>query len=794
MNKLKCLIRGIMSILCLLITTHAFAWDFEVDGYCYNKLTESTCALALPTGKGGLSYYTGDVAIPEYVTYRGVQYAVTKIANCAFSRSQTSGSSITYNDELLSVTLPATLEEIADNGFRGCRKLTSITIPASVTKVGYTAFEGCSKISDVTIVDGDIPINFVCGNTNYRGVFSDCPLTKIHIGRNITMSLLYSSYDDFCYSNGPFSWKDKLVEVKISDNVTEIPDYLFYGNSKMSNIILGNNITKIGRGAFRNCSNLEYVVLGTAIESIDYQAFKSTSRDLKVYMFSDVLKTIGSELCPVATTFYVLDKNIYSKILADYDLQNMFVVEALQAEYSGLFNTPNITNNTDFELSINPPVNVGDYKTISAQISAFGNIIDVKIPCNIVINKAPITTIPNNVSRQYGSANPELKCSFFGFKNNETADVLTRLPNVETTATVNSPVGTYPIIATGAEAQNYSFTYERGTLTITKADQEIEWNQSFGTVNVGNVVELTATSTSGLPIKYTATDESIAEIYSQGGKKFVEFLKPGTVSIRANQVGNENYNEADRVSKSVTVASLVKEVILNQTSVNLNEGDTYQLTAIISPSDAPNKTLEWSSSNTEVATVDADGKITAIKQGQTTITAKTTDGSNITSTCEVKVLKLVSGIVLNVSSASLAEGQTLQLNATITPEQADDKTLQWISSNEAIATVDQSGLVTAVAKGSAKIRVESVDGSGVYAECDVEVYAYSGIDTISADGIQITTEPFIATIHGVEEGTIIRLFDMSGNILYLGSEPRVEVGQTGLYILVVNNKAYKIKL
>lgn len=765
-----------MSILCLLITTHAFAWDFEVDGYCYNKLTESTCAVALPSGKGSLSYYTGDVVVPEHVTYRGVQYTVTEIANCAFSRSQTSGSSITYNDELLSVTLPVTLEKIADNGFRGCRKLTSIIIPASVTKVGYTAFEGCSKISNVTIEDGDLPINFVCGNTNYRGVFSDCPLTKIHIGRNITMSLLYSSYDDFCYSNGPFSWKAKLVDVEISDYVTEIPDYLFYGNSKMSSITLGNNITKIGRGAFRNCSNLEYVIIGSALESIDYQAFKSTSSDLKVYLFSDVLKTVGSELCPGSTKFYILDKNIYSTILGDYDLQNMFIVEPIHTEYSGLSVTPNITNNTDFELFTNSPINVGDYKTISAQISVFGKTLDVKIPCNIVINKAPLTAIPNNASRQFGLPNPELSCSFFGFKNNETVDVLTKLPNVETTANVNSPVGTYPIIATGAEAQNYTFNYERGTLTVTKANQEIEWSQSFGTVNVGDVVELTASSTSGLPIKYTVTDESIAEIFSQGGKKYVEFLKPGTVSIRATQEGNENYNEADRVSKSVTVASLIKEVVLNQTSVNLYEGDTYQLTAIISPSDATNKTLEWSSSNSEVATVDTNGKILAIKQGQATITAQTTDGSNLSATCNVEVLEptvLISSITIDPSALIGKVGETYQLTATIAPMNATDKTLDWSSDNSGVASVDSDGLITLHTKGNAVIKAAAADGSGISATCAVIVNEESGINDIEIDGNQY-----------------VRIYNLQGVLVYEGEYSESKL-VSGTYIIISQGNSIK---
>lgn len=697
------------------------------------------------------------------MTARYMIYMGRDITNLYKSDTYSSSAVFASHKTLSLVEIGNSVTRIYPGLFRNCISLESIISSSDNLKIiDEDAFRGCTQLWQIS----DNVLKSIEQIGSYA--FSECPqINNIYLHNIKEMGI------------GAFScYNGKLENAYIGDALTSIPENCFNSQSNLKNVYIGNSVTSIGKLAFRGCEKLIYL-----------------------YIFSENLTTIGEEAIPTSVSkIFVPNPSRYDNLFNGYYKDYLIIIDNTTFEYSG--NIPQFSyRNNVIGASIafdsnNVNINSGVYNTKADVSFNFSNGLSLTatVPIAYTITPVQLTIIPENVSRQYGSANPELTCSFFGFKNNETAEVLTRLPNVETTATVNSPVGTYPIIATGAEAQNYSFTYERGILTVTKADQEIEWDQSFGTVNVGDVVELTATSTSGLPIKYTATDESIAEIYSQGGKKFVEFLKPGTVSIRANQEGNENYNEADRVSKSVTVASLVKDVILNQTSVNLNEGDTYQLTAIISPSDAPNKTLEWSSSNTEVATVDANGKITAIKQGQATITAKTADGSNITATCEVKVLKLVSDIVLNVSSASLAEGQTLQLNATITPEQADDKTLLWISSNEAIATVDQSGLVTAVAKGSAKIRVEAVDGSGVYAECDVEVYAYSGIDTISVDGIQITTEPFIATIQGVEEGTTIRLFDMSGNILYLGSEPRVEVGQTGIYILVVNNKAYKIKL
>ena len=283
-------------------------------------------------------------------------------------------------------------------------------------------------------------------------------------------------------------------------------------------------------------------------------------------------------------------------------------------------------------------INVGSYNiTIPVTFKYKNWLSQTSVSVSYAIDPAQITVIPQSISRQYGVANPVLTCSYFGFKNNETESVLSKQPEVETTATVDSPVGTYPIIPSGAEAQNYTFNYERGTLTITKADQTIEWDQQLGTTNVGDVIELTATSSAGLPIKYTSTDETIAEIFSQGGKKFVEFLRPGNVSIRATQEGNENYNEADRVSKSVNVDLLVSGITLNQNIATIVEGTSIQLTATVLPDNASNKALMWESLNPEIATVDQNGYVTGISVGNTKIIVSATDDSGVSAECAVTV-------------------------------------------------------------------------------------------------------------------------------------------------------------
>ena len=158
----------------------------------------------------------------------------------------------------------------------------------------------------------------------------------------------------------------------------------------------------------------------------------------------------------------------------------------------------------------------------------------------------------------------------------------------------------------------------------------------------------------------------------------------------------------------------VSSVKLNKTSVTLSAGETVQLTATISPENATDKTVSWSSSNTNVATV-TNGKVAAVAAGSATITAQ---AGNVKAECSVTVSPTeVTSITLNKTSVTLSAGETVQLTATISPENATDKTVSWSSSNTNVATVT-NGKVAAVAAGSATITAQA---GNVKAECSVTV-------------------------------------------------------------------------
>lgn len=171
----------------------------------------------------------------------------------------------------------------------------------------------------------------------------------------------------------------------------------------------------------------------------------------------------------------------------------------------------------------------------------------------------------------------------------------------------------------------------------------------------------------------------------------------------------------------------VTGVSLNKNATTIAIGANETLTATITPANADNQAITWSSNNTAVASVDQTGKVTGVSAGTATITVTTQDG-NKTAACTVTVPDpsadpvAVTGVSLNKTSTSLTVGATETLTATVAPANATNQAVTWSSNNTAVASVDQNGKVTAVAAGTATITVTTQDGNKT-ATCTVTVSA-----------------------------------------------------------------------
>ena len=171
---------------------------------------------------------------------------------------------------------------------------------------------------------------------------------------------------------------------------------------------------------------------------------------------------------------------------------------------------------------------------------------------------------------------------------------------------------------------------------------------------------------------------------------------------------------------------VVTGITIDKTIATVEEGATVTLTATVTPGNATDKTVTWSTSNEAIATV-SGGVVTGVKAGEVTITAKAGDKS---ATCTVTVTAkqgtedpedpiAVEGITLDKTTATVEEGATVTLTATVTPDNATDKTVTWSTSNETIATVS-GGVVTGVKAGEVTITAKAGDKS---ATCTVTVTA-----------------------------------------------------------------------
>ncbi|MBD5414463.1 MAG: leucine-rich repeat protein [Treponema sp.] len=241
------------------------------------------------------------------------------------------------------------------------------------------------------------------------------------------------------------------------------------------------------------------------------------------------------------------------------------------------------------------------------------------------------------------------------------------------------------------------------------------------TIEPGKMRTLTATVTPSNAedkiVTWSSSDEKVATVSDDGT---VTAHAEGTATITAKAGGKEA--TCTIAVKPILIA--VKSVSLNMTILTLTSGETGKLTATVTPSDADDSTVAWSSSNADVATVGNDGTVTAIKAGKATITAQAGD---ITAECAVSVNPiLVENVTLDVTTLTLAPGMTKKLAATVKPDNADDKTVTWSSSNVEVAMVSNDGTIGAIKAGKTSITAQAGD---ITAECVVTVHtdhSYSG--------------------------------------------------------------------
>ena len=271
-------------------------------------------------------------------------------------------------------------------------------------------------------------------------------------------------------------------------------------------------------------------------------------------------------------------------------------------------------------------------------------------------------------------------------------------------------------------------------------------NKTSTSIQVGGTETLTATvspkDAANKKVTWKSSNAAIASVDANGK---VTGVKAGeaTITVTTEDGGKTATCKVTVSDKEIKVTG----VKLNKSETNLLVSGNETLTATVLPEDATNQNVTWKSDKPEIATVDANGKVTAVKVGEATITVTTEDGGK-TATCKVTVSETsvaVTGVTLNKTETSIFVGGSETLTATVAPADATNQKVTWKSSDAAVASVDANGKVTGVKAGEATITVTTEDG-GKTATCKVTVKAA----TVAVTGVTLN-KATLSLIAGASE-------------------------------------------
>ncbi len=254
-----------------------------------------------------------------------------------------------------------------------------------------------------------------------------------------------------------------------------------------------------------------------------------------------------------------------------------------------------------------------------------------------------------------------------------------------------------------------------GVLAATACDKTVyvtgvKLDRSSLTLQLNNGTKsekLTATVEPEDAENQSITWKSSAPAVAEVNEGVVTAVSVGTATITVTTLDG-SYSASCNVTVEIGTI-YAAGITLDQAEINLTPGESSQLTATVTPQDATDKSVAWSSADENVATVDNTGNVTAIGKGETVITATTTD-QGLTATCKVTVTVPVTGIFCDQESVTLIDGATAKLNFTVLPENASNTNITLSSSDPSVATVDKDGTVKGLKAGTAVITATTEDG------------------------------------------------------------------------------------
>lgn len=603
----------------------------------------------------------------------------------------------------------------------------SATITVTTVEGGLTATS--------TVIVRPAPINFadpavkeICvENWDTDG---DGELSYEEAAAVTTISFLFSnnetitSFDEFQYFTGvssinqaAFSYCSNLTSISLPEGVNNIGERAFARCSSLTNITIPLGVTSIDRGAFEYCIAITDIIIPSGVTSIGQSAFYNCS-------------SLSNINIPVGITSISENTFGYCTSLTSVTIP----VGVTEIEKCAFFYC-------DKMASITIPAGV----TVIGESAFYWNssLRSITIPAGVVeINAKAFYGCKNLTNIIIPDSVTTIGEYAFAYCRNLSSIQVNALIPPTGSSDMFSETGNGPIYVPGASVNAYKtaeywkdYAYRIQAIPGSVIEVSgVSLNNSTLSLTVGSSETLTATvspdNATNKTVSWSTSDSGVASV--SDGLVTAVGVGNATITVTTEDGGKT-------ATCAVTVNPVeVTSVTLDQNTLSLTKGGTATLVATVNPATATNKTVTWSSNDANVATVDVNGKVTAVGGGSATITA-TAGGKS--ATCDVTVSVPVTGVQLNNTSANIIVGETVRLKATVVPDDATNKNVNWTSSKPEVADISAKGAeakVTGRGVGTSIITVSTEDGN-ITEECTVIVSAVE-VTSVSLDKTTLSLE------------------------------------------------------
>lgn len=583
--------------------------------------------------------YSGTINIPDNVIYEGYKYSVTKVGSYAFN----------CQNDLQSIYIPRTVKEVEPYAAIKAEKLKRVNVAdeSQLENIGEQAFKLCIGLKRFVFDGTSLKLDTI-GNAAFNGCTalekvlwngkSELKIIKDYAFFKCTsLNNLEMPNTTLSVGNSSFRYNASLTDIHLSTSLNYIDEYAF-GECGFSHITLPESLANIQAGAFINNEHLQDITLPERLQGLGSAAFENNSA-LESVTFHTALETmtIGNNAfnqCPVLSKVFITNM----KSFAQTNFNNAKANPA---------NTSQHIYNADGEEIINVMLPKGTKYINNNAFNGCAYIQSIKMPATMDHINDDIFVGCSALKDVYCYA--EEVPEFIGVNDpSEMNDVFAN-------ATLHVVFGHEQ--AYKADAWWKRFSNVEGC--DAPSDDEVTsvvLNQTEVTMKPDDTIQLTATvypaNAANKKLIWTSSNDDVAMVTDEG---FVLAMAEGEADITVTSAENSSIKAVChiKVEKEKVPVITIVGIKFEESPVTISMGETKKLNVIFNPIDATNKQLEWKSTKTSVVDVDQEGNIIGVSEGKAIITAKTTDGSNLTINCVVTVVPATGINDINIGDVKL---------------------------------------------------------------------------------------------------------------------------------------------